>query len=39
MRSEIIHLRILFHNPEMVKTMLPELAARGVSGMRFAAIL
>jgi len=39
MRLEIICLHILFHNPEMVKMMLPELAAREVSGMRFAAIL
>jgi len=39
MRLEDIHLCISFHNPEMVKTMLPELATRGVSGMRFAAIL
>jgi len=38
-RSEIIRLRISFHNPEMVKSMLPELTARGVSSMRFAAIL
>jgi len=38
-RSEIICLHISFHNPEMVKIMLPKLAARGVSGMGFAAIL
>jgi len=38
-RSEDIHLHISFHNPEMVKAMLPELAMRGVSSMRFAAIL
>jgi len=39
MRSEDIRLRISFHNPETVKAMLPELAMRGVSSMRFAAIL
>jgi len=39
MRSEVIRLHILFHNPETVKTMLPKLAVRGVSGMGFAAIL
>ena len=36
MRLEDICLCILFHNPEMVKVMLPELATRGVRGMRFA---
>ena len=39
MRSEIIRLHISFQNPKMIKMMLPELAARRVSGMRFAAIL
>jgi len=39
MKSENICLHISFHNPETVKMMLPELAVRGVSGMRFAAIL
>jgi len=39
MRSEVICLCISFHNPEMVKAMLPKLAVRGVSGIGFAAIL
>jgi len=39
MRLEDIRLCILFHDPETVKMMLPELAARGVSSIRFAAIL
>ena len=39
MRLEVICLCILFHNPETLETVLPELAARGVSSMGFAAIL
>jgi len=38
-RLEIIRLHISFHNPETVKTVLPKLAARGVSAMGFATVL